>query len=394
MAGFPASRDTAALNELYTNTFEDYDPNIMDLTAKNSPLLYASQPDWLDFYTTKPIAHHTISAVLDTQEPESIPWDGESSVTVNAARTPRGAYWSPANYQHGAAITWREMMESRDPFEVHDILETRIYQAYKRSVETLGRDMWKGNAANALRVLGLHQGIYPKKAVNADGTTAQDGSESVLTFAKWQFRQANNSYAGVTRTPFTADGVGGSNWENLSVSMDDDLNGLSTAVFALSSGVPNGVYTFFDYFYEMCAEGLDYPDLVVMTRKPYADYKAGLTNFIRYSRTDTEKRGTNFAIDNLMFHQAVVIVDDNAKYTATVPGDVQTGSTGDNVHFINTGNGMYLELAADPAANFARSDFYSDSDTPLNSKCLVVWRGMNRVLGPHRQGVWFDYGHG
>ncbi len=385
---FPASRTTAALNELYTNTFEGYDPNIIDLTAKNSPMLFAAQPDWLDFYETKPIAHHTITPVLDTIEAESIPWDGESAVIVNSTRTARGAYWEPFNYQHGAAITWREMMESRDPYEVHDILETRLYTAYKRSVETLGRDLWKGNATNALRVLSYHQGILPKAAVDQTTGSTQTGNSShaIVGQPKWTFRQANNTYAGVARSPFTSETAGGTNWENLSVSIAG-ADSVHQSSFGLTSGAPNDLFTVFDYMYEMTAEGLDYPDLIVMSRKPYTDYKAAAINFVQYQRQDTEKRGMNFTIDNLMYHQAVVIVDDNCRFTTAI-GDAST-SFPDAIFMLNT---EYLQICADPAANFARSDFYSEADTPLNSKCVVVWRGMNRVLGPHRQCVLFNYG--
>lgn len=384
---FPASRTTAALNELYTNTFEAFDPNIIDLTAKSSPMLYAAQPDWLDFYKTKPIAHHTITPVLDTLEAESIPWDGESAVTVNATRTPRGAYWEPANYQHGAAITWREVMESRDPYEVHDILETRLYQAYKRSVETLGRDIWKGHTTNALRVLSLHEAVFPTLNVEEDGS-AIDTGDAIVGQPKWTFRQTTSTYAGVARTAFTSETAGGTNWENLSVSLDPD-HSTSTGVFDSTSGTLGLMYGILDYMYEMTAEGLDYPDLIVMSRRPYTDYKANLQNFIRYSRNDTEKRGVNFAIDNVMFHQAVVIVDDNCRFTYNIGDAVSTQP--EAIFLLNTGGGRYLEICADPAANFSKSDFYSEADTPLNSKCLVVWRGMNRVLAPHRQCVMFNY---
>lgn len=386
---FPASRTTAALNELHTSTYEEYDPRIIDLTAKSSPILFAAQPDWLDFYKLKPLGHHTIGSVLDTLEDEATPWDGESSTPVTAARVARGTYWEPANYFKGAGITWREVMEARDPYEHLDILDQRVYVAYKRLVETLARDLWRGNAANALRITGYHQGIYPKSNV-ASATGSTSTSLIIDQEPKWTFRQANNTYGGVARSAFTAEDVGGTNWENLSVNLDLDFHGDSVSTFTNSSGTAGRLYTIMDYLYEMCAEGLDYPDLVVMSQRVYSDYKAGMLPYLRWQRTGTEQRGANFTIENLMYQKAVVIVDNNCRFTTAI-GDA-SASTPDAFFFMNTGGGEYLEIAADPAANCSMSDFYSDSDTPLNSKCLVVSRIRNRVLGPHRQLVAFNYG--
>lgn len=379
---FPANRTTAALNELYTNTYEEYDPKIIDLTARSSPMLYASQPDWLNFYRVKPLGHHVIGAVMDTLEEEATPWDGESSTPVNASRVARGNYWAPSNYFKGAGITWREVMESRVPYELLDILDQRVYVAFKRTVETLGKDIWRGSTNNALRILGYHQALFPW----------DQQATGFLALAKWQFRQANNTYADVARVPFTAEDVGGTNWENLSANMGTTTSSLTGLGFANTTSGPNDNFKAFDLFYELCAEGLDYPDLIVMTRRPYTDYKAAVQGYLRYGRTDTESRGINFAIDNVMYHQAVIIVDDNARYTQATGSVVIATEGAENIHFFNTGDGEYMEIAADPAANIAMSDFYSDSDTPLNSKCLVVTRIRNRVMGPHRCGVLFGYG--
>jgi len=376
----PASRDNSgALNTLYTAAFESVAPGVQDIVFKETTLLNVAQV--MGLYKVKNYSHHHIVPVLDKDDAEVKSFTGLETLPTSSTMGARSAYYNFANYATNITVSWEEQQQIRDPHQIVDLLETRSFKAYRALGERLDRDMFWGNSSNSKNILGLEQAIAPYNQEHFIVTN------SSLVKPRWQFRQAANVFAGIDRDPFTADGIGGTGWENLSYSFKNNIlgNPWTTATpFGVSSNVPNDCLKGLAHFYQMLSWGTTMPDLIISSVKPYEDYQNCAASYLQYLRNGTDATGMNLGWTTTRYKGADWIYSDRCVASGTV-GDATAGT--DMIYLLNTD---YMELGVCEGADFEQTEFKTPVDQ-AGAVAQILWRGQMIFTNPRYSGVIFNY---
>ena len=380
---FPASRDNSgALNTLATGAFEAIQPGVQDLVYKETTLLNLSKA--YGMYETGRWSHHIVVPVVDRDDATVTSFSGTTTLSTNLTQGARSAYYGLANYAGNIGIAWEETEQISGPTEIVNLLETRAFKTYRAMGARLDQDMFWGNTSNSMNLVGLEQIVNPASHSVATPSLAT----AAVSGARWRYRQAANTVGGVLRTVFTADGVGGTNYENLSLNMKGDFNSseLGTAnVFALSSGVPNKGLQVLNHFYQALTWGITRPNLIISTPKPYEDYQLSAMSFLQYVRTGGEAQAADLGFSTTSFRGAQWVQSDRA-YASGVNGNATAGT--DIVYMLNTKS---LGLKVSETADFVTTDFVKPVDQAA-SVAQVLWRGQLVGYNPRYNGCLFNYG--
>jgi|DEB19_MinimDraft_3_1074340.scaffolds.fasta_scaffold00123_18 hypothetical protein len=378
---FPAVRDTANLNTLYTGAFESVSSGVQDIVFKETTLLNIAMK--MGMYQPGNYSHHHMVPVIDKDDTTVVSFTGLQTLPTAATQGARSAYFNFANYATNVTVSWEEQQQIRSPHQIVDLMEARAYKAYRSLGSRLDRDMFWGNTSDSNNILGLEQAIYPKR----HNTTGD-----VLKTARWQLRQANNNYGGVGRANFTADGIGGTGWENMAVDMNSNTGTISTGfgsdnTFALASGVPNKALRGLAHMFQMLTWGTTMPDLIISAPQPYEDYQNSAAGFLQYVRTGGDPQAAELGFSTTSFKGAQWVQTDRCVTSGAI-NTSEIASTSPYIFLLNT---SVCGLKVSDSADFEATEFKQPIDQ-AGAVAQILWRGQLIVENPRYCGVMFNYG--
>ena len=382
---FPASRaSSGALNSQAASTIDAYTKKVHDIVRKE--MLLVQLADKMDFYKVKQTSHHRIDNVVESEDSQATAFSGFDTLPNGAPKGSQGVYWDYKNY--AAPVSWAltDDYDMNNPFTVVDQLEVKTYKALVGLGKRIDLDMVGGSVADSKKINGLEQMIAPFNPATAT---------AVLNAKKWEFRQSTNTFGGVARAAFTADGVGGTNWENVSCNFKesvatelDDATITNNDRFGWNEDVtfqqPTAAYQLFEHVYLMCTYGLDRPNLILSTTLPYEDYSRMGAPLIRYSRSGTDMSGMNLAFGDVGYKGADWGFSENFAATGLI------GNATADMNMIYLLNTDTIELEVTEGCDFAATEWVP-GQAQLASTMYVIWRGQFVCTDPRKNGVCFGY---
>ena len=339
-----------------------------DVVSKGSPVLH-----YMLAKAKRQELGRTIAVrLLDTLNlPEAYSYYG----TVNTApvRTTTAGEDTVAMYSVPISISEQELLEL-DVNKIAEAMEFKIYQAERGYAKRLAIDVYAGAVSNSERLRGLEEIAYMRNQSAGAGIT--------LTSDVWKLRQANNTYAGITRSAFTADETGGTGWENVST----NFNELTPIQY--SSAAPYGPDTglkALTMLFNAATYGMDAPDLIAMHPKAYDDYEfAAQAKQLVYKMTD-ELTGAELSFGAMMFKGRPMFRDEFCKVYNTVASHSTAGLGA--IYFLNS---EVLKLVVDPRKEFTLSS-PKETQAQFASVSFIQFRGQQICESPRQLAVGFNY---
>lgn len=385
---FPASRaSSGALNSQAASTIEAYTEKVHDIVRKE--MLAIQMADAFGFYKVKSTSHHRIDNVVESEDSQATAFNGFDTLPNGAPKGSQGVYWDYKNYAAPVAWALTDSKDMSNPFTVVDQLEVRTYKAMVGCGKLIDRDMVVGNTSDAKKINGLEQMIFPIAALTPT---------TVLSAPKWRFRQATNTFGGVTRVAFTGDGVAGTNWENVSTGMRSATETeLTTTTYAnnnrfgyqttatVPGTVPTAAYQLFEHVYLMCTYGIERPNLILSTTLPYEDYSRMGVPLVRYSKTNADVQSLNLGFGDVTYKGAEWGFSEN--FAASGLNGTPTAGQ-DMIYLLNTNT---LELEVTDGCDFVATDWVP-GQAQLASTMYIYWRGQFVCVDPRKNGVLWAYG--
>lgn len=299
-------------------------------------------------------------------------------------------------YSSPLAMSEQEELE----FTSTDAIANRMKEMVVQTELGFGRrlciDTYAGNVVNSLRITGLEQIIAQASHLDESGnaytnTAALKAATNNPGSAHWHYRQATNTYAGITRTAWTGDEAGGTGWEALSVNWDHNTAG--TNKIGISSTAPygpNGAIQNLIEIHNVAQYGLGGgPDLYVCSPDAYNDYEFAVETKQLIYRTPTYYGDGELTLEGLSFKGRTLVYDEWAKTYNTLAAI--TGTAGiQNAPLIYGINTSTLGYVIDGRKNFSISANKSPVDQ-FASVSFMQWRGQLRCVSPRNQLVAFNY---
>ena len=377
---FPATRDTANLNTLYTGAFESVSPKVQDIVFKETTLLNIAMK--MGMYQPGNYSHHHMVPVIDKDDASVVSFTGLQTLPTAATMGARSAYFNFANYATNVTVSWEEQQQIRSPHQIVDLMESRAFKAYRALGSRLDRDMFWGNKSDSNNILGLEQAIFPRR---------HNTTPAILNTQRWHLRKADNTYGAVGRSAFTADGVGGTGWENMALDMDADAtnvpNGLGAEnTFTLASGVPNKALKALTHMFQMLTWGTTMPDLIISAPQPYEDYQNTAAGFLQYVRSGGDAQAAELGFSTTSFKGAQWVQTDRC-VASGLEGNAASGTP--YIFLLNT---SVCGLKVSDTADFEATEFKQPIDQ-AGAVAQILWRGQFIVENPRYCGVMFNYGY-
>jgi len=330
--------------------------------------------------------------VLNTAEAYSY-YDNVSTTPVQGTTAGEITY---TNYSSPLAMSEQE----EDEFTSDEAIANRMKQMVVQTELGFGRrlciDMYAGNVTNAKRITGLEQ-IIPSASHSgfAAGTDITTGT-NIPGGDHWKYRQATNSYAGITRVAWTADEAGGTGWEPLSVNWR--YTGVTSGWSRLGINTsapygPNGPLKNLVEIFNVSAYGLGgQADLIVCSPTAYNDYEFAVQTKQVVYKTPNYYGTAELTVEGLSFKGKTLVYDEWAK-TYNAAGSISGGSVAVAGNPLIYGiNSETLQFVIDARKNFMLSPPKSPVDQ-FASVQFMRWRGQLRCVSPRNQFVVFNYGY-
>ena len=358
-----AARRTANFNTLYSTALERwYDPGkVQDTIFEPTPFL------WVLNGVCKEVGRWGYDIIVNILEAKNAGVDSfqyYDTVSTAPSKGPQAARFSPANYSGPLAISWQEEVENREPARILDRIQIALEQLELTMAERMNLDSYLGNVANSKNIVGIEQAL---PAFTDSGTLAAHTDQ-------WEYKQATNSYGGITRTAWTAPlGVGGTGWEPLAVDFD------GSEEFGYSSGVPTTGLAELQDIYAFSSKGIIHPDLLLTSNSPFRDYETAAQTKMQIRKEADTFRGIQLGYENLKYKSAVMIRDENAvaqNASAAVGDDAANGEQ--NVYGLTT---RFWKLLVEEDFDFALGPIRGPVDQHATVRHMV-WRGQIVCCNP------------
>lgn len=378
MAGFPATRDTANLNTLYTGARESIEPAAQDIVFKETTALYMAQK--YGMYQVGQYSHHHVVPVVDKDDADVRAYEGYDTLPTQSTLGARAAYFPFKKYATNITISQDDEDDIQNAYNLVDLLETRAFKAYRALASRIDLHFFSGSQSDTKQIFGLEQALFPEDAASPSAT-------SVLSLGRYNVRQAANAYGGITRIAHTST-TGGSGFENLSVNMSSHASNLNASdnTFAITSNAPSTGLKVLNHMYQLCSYGGQHPGVILSTLKPWEDYLNACQGLIQYYKTDGSSQSGNLGFTNAMFKGAEWVWTERAAASVVV-GDIDT--VGNDMVYIITPDSF--KLLVQEGRDFQMSEFQRPIDQAA-STAQVFWRGQQICNNPRYNASLFNYG--
>ena len=294
-------------------------------------------------------------------------------VTFSIPGGPEAAKFTYGEYRKGISYSWSEMADNGGAMQQVDLIQERIDAELATFAEAINYDLIQGNASDALRMLGLMQGLHPK-----------DHSGVSATCSRANMRLANNSYGDITRT-------GSTGWENVSIALDLTANsGWSGTDNTFVLGTNNVRSPALKALDNAMLYGATYgkikPNCLLSTPRPWMDYQHAFSQVVRY--VNEGKKEGDLGIPYIMHNGAMWGVDEALAATGTTTSDESTADA-DCIVGLNTD---YWNLDIEEGAYFDPAREWTQLPNQVVEATILLFRGFHYTKNPRYSFIAFNYG--
>lgn len=372
-----ASRpNSGLLTSQFVHAVERVNKKVGDIVYRDNLTLQLF--DRLGIYNTSRTSMAEINPIIDQRDVTVTRFaTGYETLPIPASQGAGAYYVEYANYAAPVAMSWVEEQKIRDPYEIINLAEVRYFKAGKAIAEALDQDIFWGTNNDANAITGLEQALV--STGQAAGTVA-----ATLVYPAWRFRQAANSYFGITRAAFTAEDTTGTGWEGCAMDMDNDVITYASTANQTLRTITNEAYYLISHFYNMMSYGTDFIDLMISTHPPLEDYSASAAAAVQIVKTDEKLQDINLGFGTAYFRGALWV----STPRAAASGLSGTATAADDmIYFLNT---KYVRLEVSDTGDFVMSP-WSHGAGQVSAACQILWRGQFIMDNPRMNGVAFSY---
>lgn len=378
-----ASRpNSGSLSTQFVHAVEKVRPDVIDVARKE--ILFLQLAKDMGFYKMSDSSFAEINPIIESKDvPVTTISTGFETLPTTAVKGAQATYVEYANYTAPVSMSLIEELKIKSPYQLIDLAKTRTYKAAVSIGERLERDAFQGTSNGSMNIFGLEQAIYAKAALSQSSTTPS----GVLAYPRWKFRQANNTYQGITRTAFTADDVGGTHWENNSLSFKSaDWASSPPTTFSVASGAPSDALKLMNRFYGVNTYGTDAPNLIISDYKPMEDYQNACVGLIQYVKSGSDTQKANLGFGGCYFKGAWWVATEQCTASGLSGGDAAAGNS--MIYFLNT---KWMRMECCRGADFVSTEWARNAGQ-LAAATQILWRGQLLLDNPRTCGVIYGYG--
>ncbi len=373
---------SGSLSTQFVHAVEKVRPDVIDVARKE--ILFLQLAKDMGFHKVSDSSFAEINPIIESKDvPVTTISTGFETLPTTAVKGAQATYVEYANYTAPVSMSLIEELKIKSPYQLIDLAKTRTYKAAVSIGERLERDAFQGTSNGAMNISGLEQAIYAKQASGQGGSTTV---ATVLAYPRWKFRQANNTYQGITRTAFTADDVGGTHWENNSLSFKAADWSSGPTTFSVASGAPSDALKLMNRFYGVNTYGTDAPNLIISDYKPMEDYQNACTGLIQYTKSDNSVQKANLGVGGCYYKGAWWVATEQCKASGLSGGDPAADNS--MIYFLNT---KWIRLESCRGADFVSTEWARNAGQ-LAAATQILWRGQLMVDNPRTCGIIYGYG--
>lgn len=374
-----ASRtDSGAYNTKYTHVIESWfnGDRAQDVVFKPTPYLWLLNA----MARPRPLGPDlTIRLLMDESEGVDS-FEYYDTVSTSPSKGAQAGRLGVANYSGPVAMSWQEEMEFTAPTQIADRIREYITQVEMTFAQRFGKDVYRGSVSKSTNIEGLEQMFAAATHLQNGGGAAT--ATTVITNGeiptdRFRVRQTTGTYAGITRTAYTSADTGGTGWEHACINMFGQSTSPAALPFGfVTGGAPNYALKLLHAGYDLASWGIDHPDLIVSTLKPYQDYIFAAQEKMEVTVVPGQFGDAQLSFNNIKFRGAMWIYDEMAKSYDT--SGVADSAALDNVYLLNTD---YVHFVPDSRANMV----LGDPRTPVDQHAGVrhmLWRGQHMTDNP------------
>ena len=369
---------SGSLSTQFVHAVERVRSDVVDTARKE--ILFLQLADSMKFSKKSKTSFAEINPIIDSHDvPVTTISTGFETLPTTAVKGAQATYLEYANYTTPVAMSLIEELKIRDPYQLVSLAKTRTYKAGVSIGERLEKDVFHGTVGDSLAISGMEQAIYPV-AGSSINTVAL-----ALAAPRWKFRQATNSYQGIQRAAFTADGVSGTHWENASMNAANAGIG-ATLGFSIASGAPSDGLKVLNRFYGVCTYGTDAPNLIISSYKPFEEYQNACTGLIQYTRAGSDVQKANLGFGGCYYK--------SAWWTATEQcvASGLTNSIAEGTPMIYLLNTKWMRLETCEGSDFVLTEWARNAGQ-LAAAAQLLWRGQLIFDNPRTCGVMYGFGN-
>lgn len=329
---------------------------------------------------------HTQSFAVNQVNNGGVTWfDHLDTIEAPVQDGPQAASWYRAQCAKG--LSYSSTQEADNLGGNVDLGAFAVDTMVQDFLTDWNRALIVGQGSASKQPEGLETAVFAEDHITNDATTA----------TTYMARQAGNVYAGIDRAPFTSATAGGTNWENISMSLSaaDAARNTNLSGPAWTDGTDN-VFKFTSGAASLCLKALDNAlmmtadgggmgaDLGLWTRQPFLDYASMYPSHVQYTMTSGATGEYNLKAETIKHGSMTIGWSDEFQHSGTAADAPVNGQL------------MYL-LSSDAICiltengwNFA-SRPWLPAQKQMASSMYLVWRGFNLVTNPRKHAVLFDY---
>lgn len=372
-----ASRpNSGLLTSQFVHSVERVNKKVGDIVYRDN--LTLQMFDRLGIYQTSTTSMAEINPIIDQRDVTVTRFaTGYENLPIPASSGAGAFYVEYANYAAPVAMSWVEEQKIRDPYEIINLAQVRYFKAGKAIAEALDQDIFWGTNNDANAITGLEQALI--STGQAAGTAA-----ATAAYPVWRFRQAANSYLGITRAAFTAEDTTGTGWEGCAMDLDDAVITYTSDANEMLKTLGNEAFELVTHFYNMMCYGSDFPDLMISTHTPLEHYSIAAAGTIQIHKQGGKIDDINLGFGTSWFRGALWV----STPRAAASGLSGTASANDDmIYFLNT---KYIRLEVSDTGDFVMTPFTSGAGQ-VSAACQLLWRGQFIMDNPRMNGVAFSY---
>jgi len=313
-------------------------------------------------------------------------FSGTEQLSTEAESGPSWAEWRMKNFKVSIMGSWEEDIENSGDSMAFDLFMEKVEKAEIAMGAGLDEGLKSGQVNGSKYFQGLEEAVF---AGDPATTTVPQVTRANA------FAGADNTYAGISRSPATATTDDKKGWRNLTMDLGDlsatgNIDRFNTDAAVLTTSL---AYQSVQRAYNLLSYGSNTPDLILMSMNAYEDYELAHTPFTRFDKGTVGVSGSaNLPFETLKFRKAIVVIWENG--TMSTLGAASSGNGGtagaDMIYILNTRTwDMWVEEMAD----FAWTGFYGQPDV-LGGVAHLIYRATPRCFDPRRNGVLYNYNTG
>lgn len=377
---------SGAYNTKYTHVIESWfnGDRAQDVVFRPVPYLWLLNA----MAKPKPLGPDiTIRLLMD--EAEGIDsYEYYDTVSTSPSKGAQAGRLGVAMYSGPVAMSLQEELEFTAPTQIADRIREYITQVEMSFAQRFGKDVYRGSVTKSTNIEGLEQ-MFPAASHVQNGNLNAATVTSMITNGeipseRFRVRQTTDPYAGITRAAYTSDETGGTGWEHAAINMlGNDAAALPFGF--ITGGAPNYALKLLHAGYDLASWGIDHPDLIVSTLKPYQDYIFAAQEKMEVTVVPGQFGDAQLSFNNIKFRGAMWIYDEMAKSYDT-SGAADSAAL-DNVYLLNTDT---IHFTPDSRLNMVLGESREPVDQHAGVRHML-WRGQHLTNNPRANCRLFNY---